>query len=99
MSNEEKKNPGAASGDDTSALFVSARKKQLAEQEVQRKAAALVEELFHKNAFIAQDAATGRYCFHNLCAGGVYPAKPGAQKLTMGAGRTLHLKEQACPRL
>lgn len=39
MSNEEKKNPGAASGDDTSALFVSARKKQLAEQEVQRKAA------------------------------------------------------------
>ena len=39
MSNEENKNPGAASGDDTSALFVSARKKQLAEQEVQRKAA------------------------------------------------------------
>lgn len=37
--NDEKKNPGASSGDDTSALFVSARKKQLAEQEVQRRAA------------------------------------------------------------
>lgn len=36
---EEKKNLGAASSDDTSALFVTARKKQLAEQEAQRKAA------------------------------------------------------------
>ncbi|HWR56589.1 MAG TPA: hypothetical protein VN462_08770 [Negativicutes bacterium] len=39
MNDDEKKNPGAASGDDTSALFVSARKKQLAEQEAQRKVA------------------------------------------------------------
>ena len=29
-------------------------------------AAGPVEELFRKNAFIARDATTGRYCFHNL---------------------------------
>ena len=36
---EEKKNIGASSEDDTSALFVTARKKQLAEQEARQKAA------------------------------------------------------------
>lgn len=36
---DEKRNLGASSSDDTSALFVTARKKQIAEQEAQRKAA------------------------------------------------------------
>lgn len=36
---DEKKNLGASSSDSTSALFVTARKKQIAEQEAQRKAA------------------------------------------------------------
>lgn len=63
-------------------------------------AAGLVEELFRKNAFIAKDAATGRYCFHNLFLSHVREAfavqsQDRRNALWERAGHW-HLKQQEC---